>query len=267
MTSKQNAMANAARGRTPENVLVIPDIHYRKKAHGHDRRSLDAVKVYARDHQWSHVVFLGDVMDHNSISHHNKTNLRSISGETLQRDYDVANADLDEFAQACSGASFVVIEGNHDWRPKALVNEKPQLEGKIETENGLRLAERGWLWVPYWSDGKTFDLGKASFGHGKYTNLHHAYKHATRYGRNFYYGHVHDVQEHTMERDGDSKQYEAASLGCLCDVNQEYMAGAPSKWQQAFGVFRFRSNGFFQRYTVRVFNHAFISPEDSEYSG
>jgi|SRR5579859_421156 len=250
-----------------ESVLVLPDIHYRRKAGGEDKRTLDAVKRYASHHRWSHVVWLGDVMDHNSISSHNKTNLRSVKDETLLRDYEHANADLDEFDQATRGAAKVLIEGNHDYRATRVIDEQPQLAGFIETENGLRLKQRGWTWVPYWSKGTTYSIGKATFGHGRYLNHHHAYKHALAYGRNFYYGHCHSVQEHTMERDGDSRQYEAASLGCLCQLQQDYMQGAPTKWQQALGVFRFLPNGFFNRYTVRIFNHRFVSPEGKLYRG
>lgn len=251
----------------PTNVLVIPDLHYRKKKGGQDKRSIEAVKKYASTHKWSHVVFLGDVMDHNAISLHNKGNLRAIQDQTLFADYAIANKDLDEFEQATPDAKKIIIEGNHDYRATRVAEEQPQLAGLIETEIGLKVKERGWKWVPYWTKGKTYNLGKASFGHGRYTQKHHALQHAIRYGKNFYYGHVHDVQEHTMEREGDDLKFEAASLGCLCEYDQDYLKGAPSKWQQAFGVFRFQPNGFFNRYTVRVFGHKFICPEGDFYNG
>lgn len=251
----------------PTNVLVLPDIHIRKKAGGEDKRSLDAVLKYASENKWSHVIQLGDIMDNNSISSHNIGNLRAASGETVLGDYQTANAFLDRLEQATPGAIRVLIEGNHDYRSERLVDVQPSLKGLVETQHGLRLRARGWLWVPYWSEGTTYDLGKASFGHGRYTNQHHAFKHATRYGRNFYYGHIHDCQEYTMERDGDDLKYEAASLGCLCSYRQYYMKGRPNRWQQAFGVFRFQANGNFNRYTVRIFDHKFTSPEGQFYRG
>lgn len=251
----------------PQNVLVLPDTHIRRKKGGQDQRSIDAVLKYASDHTWTQVVHLGDIVDHNSISLHNKGNLRSIEGETLWADYDVANKVLDDLEQATPGAEKYLIEGNHDYRATRVAEEQPQLTGLIETEIGLKVAERGWNWVPYWSKGKTLDLGKASFGHGRYTTKHHALQHALRYGRNFFYGHVHDVQAHTMERDGNDRKYEAASLGCLCEYDQNYLKGSPTKWQQNFGVFRFQSNGFFNRFDIRLFNHGFTSPEGKYYQG
>ncbi len=251
----------------PVNCLIIPDVHYRAKKGGEDRRTLDAIKAYANDHRWSHVVWIGDVMDHNSISHHNAGKMKSVEGETLFKDYAVANKDLDEFEQATPGAEKWIIEGNHDFRATAYVDFHPQLEGLVEAENGLKIAERTWNWVPYWSTGKVLDLGKASFGHGRYTNKYHAEKHATRYGRNFYYGHLHDVQSFTVERDGDNLKYEAASLGCVCNYDQSYLKGAATKWQQAITTFMFQPNGYFNRYTSSIFNHSFISPFGKTYKG
>jgi len=246
---------------------VIPDVHYRAKAGGEDRRTLDAIKTYANDHRWSHVVWLGDVMDHNSISSHNKGNIKNVEGETLFKDYTKANKDLDEFEQATPDAEKWLIEGNHDYRGTLLAQFQPQLSGLVEAENGLRIAERGWNWVPYWSTGKVLDLGKASFGHGRYTNKYHAEKHATRYGRNFFYGHLHDIQNYTVEREGDNLKYEAASLGCVCDYRQYWLKGRATKWQQAISIFRFQPNGFFNRYTTSIFNHSFVSPEGKLYKG
>jgi predicted phosphodiesterase len=249
----------------PENVLVIPDIHYRKKPGGEDRRSLDAVKKYASDLKWSHVVFLGDVMDHDGISDHNKGNLRSISDQKIMADYEVGNRELDEWEQVTPGAQKIILEGNHDYRPERLVDAQPQLKGLVETPIGLKLEKRGWLWVPYWSTGETFDLGRASYGHGRYTSDYHAAKHAHRYGRNFYYGHLHDTQSYTVERDGDDLKYEAASLGCLCAYRQYYLKGRPTRWQQMVTKFSFQPNGNFNRYSTAIFNHRFISPEGKFY--
>lgn len=251
----------------PTNVLVLPDTHHRRKPGGEDRRSIDAVLKYASDQKWSHVIHLGDLVDHNSISSHNLGNLRSVAGESVIEDYEVANKFLDDLEQATPGATRVLIEGNHDYRAERLVDAQPQLKGLVETPIGLRLKQRGWLWVPFWTQGTTYDLGKASFGHGRYTNQFHAHKHATRYGRNFYYGHLHDIQSHTVEREGDDLKYEASSLGCLCEYRQHYLKGRPTRWQQAFSTFRFQPNGYFNRYTTAIFDHKFCSPEGKLYRG
>lgn len=246
---------------TYKDVLVIPDIHYRRNAGGEDRKTLAAVKRYASDHRWDEVIFLGDVMDHNSISSHNKNNLRAVRGETLLRDYSHANLDLDEWEQATRGAKHVMIEGNHDYRPEALIDAQPQLAGLVETRIGLKLTERGWRWVPFWSKGKTYRIGKATFLHGLYTNDHHAKKHVEAYGQSVFYGHLHDIQGYSKVLQGDDSTLVGQSMGCLCSYRQHYMRGRPHRWQQAFGVFRFRPNGNYNYFVVQIFNHRFTSPD------
>lgn len=249
------------------NWLVIPDLHIRKKPGGEDRRSIDAVLKYASDHKWNGLIFLGDVLDCNTVNSHEIGNIRATAGETIFKDFERANEVLDDFHQATHPDQAYVIGGNHEWRLNRMIDSLPQLEGLIEPEIGLKLAERGYIWVPYWNKGTLLHVGKASFGHGRYTPEHHAKKHAMAHGRNFYYGHLHDCQEHTMEREGDDDKYEAASLGCLCDYRQYYLKGRPTRWQQAAGVFRFQKNGFFNRYTVKLFDHKFLSPEGKLYRG
>lgn len=239
-------------------VLVFPDIHFRKKAGGEDRRTLAAVKHYAADNTWDEVVFLGDVMEHSSISRHNERNLRAVSGETLLRDYEHANKALDEIDQATPGAKKVIIEGNHDWRPEAVVNFQPQLQGLVETKNGLRLDERGWEWVPYWSEGTVYRVGKAGLIHGRYVCDHHAKMHVSRYGMSVFYGHVHDVQAYSLVHEGNDSTLVGQSLGCLCDYDQTYLQGNPTRWQQAIGEFWVSRNGNFNYNVHRIFDHRFV---------
>jgi predicted phosphodiesterase len=249
-------------------VLVLPDIHFRRKAGGEDRRSLAAVKRYASDHAWDQVVLLGDVMDHASISHHNKAKLRTVSGESLFRDYEHANKGLDELAQAWSALKaprVTVIEGNHDFRPEVLIEAQPQLEGLVETPSCLRLAERGWHWSPFWSRGTVLRIGKAAFIHGVYVTDHHAKQHVQRYGESVFYGHCHDVQQYSLVHAGTDSTLVGQSLGTLSELEQDYMQGKPNRWQQAFGVFHFRPNGNYNYYVVRIFDHRFTSPEGKLY--
>ena len=72
---------------------------------------------------------------------------------------------------------------------------------------------------------------------------------------------THDVQEMPKSLRGADKAIVGQSMGCLCRYDQPYMRGRPSKWQQAFGVFHFRPDGFFNHYVVNIFDHGFISPE------
>lgn len=237
-----------------KNVLAIPDLH----APVHDVRSLKAVEEVMGGERWDEIVQIGDFMDHNSISSHNIGKLRKVEGQTLQADYDVGNSILDRWQKLAPKAKLTILQGNHDERPERLVDAQPQLRGRVETEHGLHLKKRGINWVPWWRDKRlTYQIGNAHFIHGLYTNQYHAAKHAARWGVNVFYGHLHDVQGYSVVLQGEDKTIVGQSLGCLCEYNQDYLQGAPSAWQQAFGAFHFFADGFFTYNVVRIFRHRF----------
>jgi predicted phosphodiesterase len=245
-------------------VLVLPDIHYPYE----DRRTMNAVETYMSDVKWDECVYLGDVMDFDMISDHNKGNLRAVEGKTIMRHYNHANAAFDRHELLLGPkCEKVVIEGNHDYRVNRLIDSQPALAGMLEVPTGLLLEARGWRWVPFWSEGTTYRIGNAEFIHGIYTNDHHAKKHVQNYGTCVFYGHTHDVQCYSQVLNGDNKTLVGQSLGCLCKYRQAYMRGKPNKWQQAFGVFHFFPDGFFNYYVVTVFKHRFTSPEGKVYQG
>ena len=246
----------------PYRVLVLPDIHIPV----HDDRSLKAVEAYMADHRWDEVVYLGDFMDFDLISSHNRENLRAISGKRLDTEYILAGWILDRHRKLAPDAKFTLIEGNHEHRVERYVDANPVLEGKVEVETGLQLIKRKIKWVRFWSKGQIHRIGKARFIHGLYTTKYHASKHVEAYGENIFYGHTHDIQSFSKELAGHDKTIVGQSLGCLCKYDQKYIRGKPTKWQQGFGVFEFFPDGFFQYNVIRIFKHRFQA-EGKTYQG
>lgn len=232
----------------------------------HDERTLAAVEKYLGDHAWDEVVYLGDLMDFDLISSHNRDNLRAVAGKRLDREYVIAGEVLDRHRKAAPGAKFTLLEGNHEYRVERYVDANPVLEGKVEVETGLQLLKRRIKWVRYWSKGDVYRIGKATFIHGTYTNQYHAKKHLESYDASVFYGHVHSFQAHTkIQKKGQPRI--GQSLGCLCKLDQPYMRGRPSAWAHGFGVFYFRPDGTFNHYPVQIVKHAFTSPEGKTYQG
>ncbi len=245
----------------PRRVLVLPDLHVPFQ----DTRALRAVLDYAEDEDWWQVILLGDILDHNSISHFNVNNLRAVEGQSLAKDYVAGNAVLDQIEKATPGAHRVAIEGNHDYRPEVFVNRCPQLAGSIETPLQLRLKQRGWQWVPFWSKGDLYRIGNAYFMHGRKTNKYHAESNVTDYGVPIFYGHTHDVMEIPRVLQGKDKTLVGASLGCLCRYDLPWLHGRPTKWQHAVGTFWFQKNGNFNYCVSKIFNGRFVAPNGKVY--
>lgn len=247
--------------------LVIPD----PQVPYHDKRSLAAVEKYMADERWDGVIYLGDLMDFDCISSFNKENLRAIETKRLQKDYDIANEILDRHQKIVRArnrrATFVLIEGNHEYRVERLIDANPALEGLFEVPIKLRLKQRGFKWVPYWSKGDTYRVGRAVFVHGQYTTKYHAAKMVDAYGSSVFYGHTHDMMCYPRVHRGKEDLQVGQSLGCLCERDQAYMKGKPSNWQQGFGVFYFLPNGLYNYYTPRIIRHAFVAPNGKVYEG
>jgi len=237
-------------------AIVLTDIH----APYEDKRSLAAVEKLMADLRFDWYLNLGDFIDLDCISHHNKNNLRAVEAKRLQLDYDHAGTILDRHQKLIRAnnkdAEFVVLEGNHENRIERYIDANPALEGMVEVPTALEFGRRKIKWVPYWSRGTVFRIGKATFIHGKYGGEHHAKKHVQKFGCNIFYGHIHDVQCYSAEMLGKDNTLVGQSLGCLC-LPQGYMRGGPDKWQQAFAIFEFFPDGFFQYHVIRLFKHRF----------
>lgn len=250
-----------------EKVLVISDA----QVPYHDVKLMKAICAYARDHFWAGIVWVGDVMEFNEISSFVEMKPGAVGENTVSRSFSAGNRYLDDYLEAARhrnpNCRAVFIQGNHEYRTVSYTHKRPELGETLDVQANLHLADRKVEWIPFWEKGTLLKWGKAYFGHGRYTSTHHASRHARMYGEPFYYGHTHDVQEWSMVREASGKVLEAASLGCTCRYDLPYTQGRPTNWQQAFGVFYFLPNGFFNRYTVRAFNGRFVSPEGGIYVG
>jgi len=236
--------------------IVLPDL----QVPYHDPHSLAAVEKLMGDYRFDGYLQIGDFMDFDCISHHNKSNERAREGKRISADYDAAGAILDRHQAIIRAnnkdAQFVIIEGNHEYRMEKYIDEHKEFEGMFEVATALEFGRRKIQWVPFWSLGKSFKIGKAKFIHGRYTNQYHAAKTVNNYGCNIFYGHTHDIQTFSKEMDGEDSTIVGQSLGCLCRP-QSYMRGGPNKWQQAVTVFDFFPDGYFTYNVIRIFKHRF----------
>jgi hypothetical protein len=161
------------------------------------------------------------------------------------------------------------IEGNHEHRVKAYLEENPELEGLLDIPSMLNTKKHGIKWVENWSDkANLHKIGHAYFGHGFKTNEYHAGAHAKFYLGNVFYGHTHAVQTHSLALVAKGKVIEAVSCGWLGDrAKSGWMKGNPDRWENAFVVFYVNpKTGMYQHYIVRAFNGRFTSPEGVRFS-
>lgn len=248
-------------------AIILPDIHVPFE----DKRSMSAVERFMEDSCFDHYIQLGDFCDMNMVSAHNHGKPRLVENERILEQYDQVNAVLDRHQALILGnnseARMTLLEGNHEHRVERYMDAHPATAGLLEVRKNLRLDERGMEWVPCYSKGEIYQLGKLLFHHGKATGKHHALQMGLAFGHSIVYGHTHDFQSHSLVQFGKESTIAAHSIGCLCQYEQGYIGKNPTKWQQGFAVAYFDPKGFFQLYPVRIFNHAFFAPNGKRYKG
>lgn len=236
-------------------VLVLPDAH----TPNHDIKTHKTILNFMADMDFAECVDLGDFMDFEQISKFSASLLRTLEGKRLMKDYDIANNVLDERLKALGDkCEYTLLEGNHDYRMEVLIDKAPQFEGILEVKKNLHLKERNIRWVPSWSKGETYKVGKLNFMHGDYISRYHAAKMVEVYGVNLVYGHTHDHQ--VFERTTKDQLYPkmAMSLGHLADPNKlAYTRNRPNNWSQLIGVVDVRPDGNFNINPIRIINHKF----------
>jgi len=239
-------------------VLILPDQH----CPNHDVRTFKAINNFIADQWFDEVVDLGDFMDFEMISRFNAEMFRKLEGKRILHDYDVANDVLDQRLKILKKVNplvkYVLLEGNHDYRMEVLIDKAPQFEGILEVAKNLHLEERGIVWIPSWSKGELYKVGKLNLMHGDYIGKYHASKMIDVYGVNLVYGHSHDHQVFEKTTKDHVNPRMAMSLGHLADPNKlKYTRGRPNNWSQLIGVAEVRPDGNFNLTPIRIIDHQF----------
>lgn len=236
-------------------VIVLPDLHIPE----HDERALASVIKFMKDYKPHSVVFLGDTLEMNGVSHWDP---RDTAPKRIVPEIKIARKIIDEVIEAAGEncVEKVFLIGNHEfWLNDYIAKKAPEfLDGigdlgvDLSIEGLLKLKENNFKIVPL---NEILKIGASHYIHGWYTGTHHAKKTLDAIGSSVYYGHVHDVQSHSSTTVKGLK--EAMSLGCLRTLNAPFLKGKPNNWVHSFGVFDIFLDGSYTRYAPIIINGQF----------
>jgi hypothetical protein len=225
-------------GKELERILLIPDTH----RPFHEKRAWAAMIAYAKKLRPHSIRFLGDYQDFYSVSSHDRDPRR---GHQLSDEISDGQEGLDEVDDL--GAERVMFHaGNHcDRLSRYLMQHAQALLGITGIPEVLRLAERGWQYVPYLQHARigklytTHDVGFSGVNAVRQTGA--AFRHSVAFGHSHrlavdYFGTV----------TGD--RYVSANLGWLGDPDAADYCHQATKtaWQHGFGVAYMEKSGLFQ---------------------
>ncbi len=230
---------------------------------------LTQVEKYMASRKWDYLIYLGDGLDMDAISHHAKEgrNFRALEGKRLKKDYaDYAKILRRHRAIVGPKCKIVYFLGNHEEWAERFVDENPGIEGMIEPRYCLPFDELDIEVIDYRMFKK---IGKILFLHGDqdkgFPPKHHAMKYVELYNRNIVYGDKHTLQVFTrISPRGIDDTHTAYAIPCLADTRPKWNRDKPTAWINGFGVFYVTEKRFLVIPIVAVHN-GFISPEGELY--
>ena len=234
-------------------AVVFPDQHYPI----HDVKAMNVAHQVLEKVKPDIFINLGDVGEWESVSSHKYKKKKRPPLEfilpNVEQEVEYVNKELDKVDAILDKVGCKerhICQGNHDeWLDK-FVEENPYLD-HLTFRKACYWDKRGFKFKKY---NEVLTIGKLSFIHGAYTGPTHAKKHLESYGTNLLYGHVHDLQRHSMTRLKDGA-ISAWSLGCLKDMRAEkntWPRGRLHNWNHAVAIIDFWKNGNFAVQIVEI---------------
>ena len=243
-----------------EIYAVLADIHY-PKIH---RPTLKAVLDFLDKNKVDGLVYQGDQLDFECISHHtkNKPLYRIRNGymtDIKGFEREVLNPIEKLLKPSCKKTW---IKGNHERFEFDLVEEQPELEGVLDHVSHLRLVERGYEIIEL---GHCKKLGKLNIVHGEVLSGignqaggHPAKKAVELYAGNVLAAHSHSPQMFTkISPVQHTHKWQGYINGILGATNPGYLRNRPTAWMNGFAVVEVQSNGHYNLYQITVIEGKF----------
>lgn len=240
--------------------LILADIHY-PKTH---KPTLGAILDFLSKNKVDGLVFQGDQLDEENISHHTK-------GKPLYRLRNGYLNDIHGFekdvltpieSRLSKTAEKYWIKGNHERFETDLIEEMPELEGVLDHVRHLKLVERKYKIIEL---GHCLKLGKLNIVHGEILSgagnqgsMYPARKAVELYAGNVLAAHSHAPQmfskvspvEHTQKHQGYIN-------GILGSCNPAYLRNRPTAWVNGAAILELHTGGTFNLYLVNIHNGKF----------
>ena len=221
--------------------LVVSDLH----APRHDRGMHQVLCDWLADEQPDRGVFLGDLLDFETISRHRPRERPRAANEGIQAAHEV----LRDWREASPDTRWVLIEGNHDFRIRSyLIDNAPNAYGitaandelpALHLRRLLHLDELGVEWVDEDWDRAHVLLSRHLAGmHRAAGGKNAAVGALDKFSHSILQGDTHRLRlvyrteyEHTPGGDVDTSTRMAAEIGCLAEIKDGLSYAKQPDWQ------------------------------------
>lgn len=245
--------SNSGKSVSHSTFVVIPDTH----AHTVMWDLLALVCEFVHDFRPEHIVHIGDLMDYECLLGIQKMRYPSFDGRaigTLEREFQAVRAILDMINKAApKNCNKVFLEGNHEHRVTELIHKAPEFGDMFRLDKRIDMSD--WKMKPYL---EKYKIGKLNFIHGEFFGKYPVSKHLDVYQKNVVFGHTHTIDQDTKPSPMREIPIWGASVGCICNVNAEYMRNRSSCAEYGFGYGWYdKATGDFDCRPVRIIKGKF----------
>jgi predicted phosphodiesterase len=217
-----------------ERAVVMSDIH----VPFHDERAIEVAFALIEDVQPDVVFIAGDLVDFYSVSKYEKDPVRKLH---LSSELEACRLFLEALRKAAGEAEIVYVQGNHEMRLEAFIQDKaPELTGleELRFESLLRLEEYGIQYIRGKRNTKTayVEFGGILIGHFDAIGQQAgdtAKRLLNKYRQPVVQGHCHRLAMIPYTHP-DGTVYWGCESGCLADLDPEYVE-VPN-WQHGMVV-------------------------------
>jgi len=238
-----------------EQVVIFPDIHFPHE----DKKALScalAVLEYVKPKSF---LLLGDFAENEEASHwkYQKVKRPRLEDQLkfIDEELELVNKGLDLIDESCKKAKVkykICTEGNHEIWLKNLCDEHPYLKRQYMPKIAFKMNERGYAYHPYGKYIKIRNSKLWAYHGGHYNGVNHPRSHLQNLGINVLYGHTHDSMKSVVTHMDGAKM--AFSMGCLCNMEKEFLKNRKTNWTHNVGVLDIFSNGNFNLNTLTIIN-------------
>lgn len=159
-----------------------------------------------RGQEFKGLHLMGDFLDINPLSSHDKGRFTVIPGLTLDDEYAVGNEVLDDYMRYLPKDTWkTYLYGNHEDRYNRWMSVMDNAKTPLESpESGLRLKQRGFGTKTNWKEDYVLLGTRFQLFHGIYFSIHNAKAHLDKLKTSCAYVHTHRIQNY---REGKMSAY------------------------------------------------------------
>lgn len=240
--------------------LILADIHY-PKIH---KPTLNAALDFLDKNKVDGLVFQGDQLDLECISHHTKNKPLYRLRNGFMKDVQGFERDvlLPIEERLSVNAERYWLDGNHERFAYDLIEEQPELEGAVDYKQLLQLTKRGYEIIEL---GHALKIGKLNIVHGEVLSgignqagMYPARKAVELYAGNVLAAHTHAMQMYTKISPVEHTQKWAGYVnGILGETNPSYLRNRPTAWSHGLAILELHDDKNYNLYLVHIHNGQF----------